>query len=71
MALQNTKLNQVDAIVMHAPGTIAGDQSELNAIKIVFGDELPNLVSTKFQTGHTLGASGGLSLTSYRNDSKK
>ena len=62
MALQNTKLNQVDAIVMHAPGTIAGDQSELNAIKIVFGDELPNLVSTKFQTGHTLGASGGLSL---------
>jgi 3-oxoacyl-(acyl-carrier-protein) synthase len=62
MATKNIVTSDIDAIVMHAPGTIKGDQSEINAIRKVFGNNLPHLISTKFQTGHTLGASGGLSL---------
>jgi 3-oxoacyl-[acyl-carrier-protein] synthase II len=52
----------VDMIVLHAPGTIKGDRSELNAIRIVFGDDLPVLVSNKWFIGHTFGASAALSL---------
>ena len=28
----------------------------------MFDEDIPHLISTKFQTGHTLGASGGISL---------
>lgn len=62
MALGDMKENQIDAVVMHAPGTIKGDQSEVNAIKAVFGDDLPALTSNKWKIGHTFGASGVLSL---------
>ena len=62
MALQNTSLDEVDAIVMHAPGTIKGDLSEFNAIKKVFGNQLPFLTTNKWKLGHTFGASGLLSL---------
>ncbi len=62
MALEDAKLDWIDAIVVHAPGTLRGDQGELNAIKKVFGRPIPNLISTKFLSGHSLGASGGLSL---------
>ena len=51
----------VDAIVMHAPGTIAGDKTELKAIEKVFGDHAPLLITTKWKIGHTFGASGLLS----------
>jgi 3-oxoacyl-(acyl-carrier-protein) synthase len=47
---------------MHAPGTIKGDSSELNAIKNIFGDTLPMLTTNKWKIGHTFGASGLLSL---------
>jgi 3-oxoacyl-(acyl-carrier-protein) synthase len=62
MALESSQLKTIDAIVMHAPGTLQGDQSELKAIHSVFGEKTPHLISTKFQSGHTLGASGGISL---------
>lgn len=54
--------NQIDAIVLHAPGTVAGDQAELNAIRAVFSDTIPALTSNKMLLGHTLGASAALSL---------
>jgi 3-oxoacyl-(acyl-carrier-protein) synthase len=47
---------------MHAPGTVKGDRSEYRAIQKVFGDSLPALTSNKWKIGHTLGASGLLSL---------
>jgi 3-oxoacyl-(acyl-carrier-protein) synthase len=53
---------QVDAIVLHAPGTTIGDEAELRAIADVFGTEAPPLVSNKWVIGHTLGASGSLSI---------
>jgi len=62
MALSETDPEDVDVIVMHAPGTIKGDSSEFNAIKIVFGDRYPALTSNKWIIGHSLGASGAMSL---------
>jgi 3-oxoacyl-(acyl-carrier-protein) synthase len=62
MALANTNLSEVDAIVMHAPGTIKGDLTEYKAIEKVFGSQLPLLTTNKWKIGHTFGASGILSL---------
>ncbi|CAM1350971.1 beta-ketoacyl synthase N-terminal-like domain-containing protein [Tenacibaculum insulae] len=62
MALENISLDEIDAIVMHAPGTIKGDQSEINAIDKVFGDKTPFLTTNKWKVGHTFGTSGLLSL---------
>ena len=61
MALQHTKPSEVDVIVMHAPGTIKGDLTELRAIEKIFGT-LPMLTTNKWKTGHTFGASGVLSI---------
>ena len=62
MALQNTNLAEVDAIVMHAPGTLKGDTSEYKAIQKVFGETPPMLTTNKWKVGHTFGASGMLNL---------
>lgn len=62
MALREWPAEDVDAIVMHAPGTIKGDLSEYNAIKKVFGERHPALTTNKWKMGHTFGASGMLSI---------
>ena len=62
MALKDIDLESVDAVVMHAPGTIKGDLTELRAIEKVFGSNLPLLTTNKWKIGHTFGASGMLSL---------
>lgn len=62
MALKDTNLDEIDAIVMHAPGTLKGDSSELKAIEIVFGENLPMLTTNKWKIGHTFGASGMLNI---------
>jgi 3-oxoacyl-[acyl-carrier-protein] synthase II len=53
---------QVDLIITHSPGTIAGDAAELQAIQTVFGKSVPPVTTNKQLIGHTLGASGALSL---------
>ncbi|MCB0328618.1 MAG: hypothetical protein KDD70_03110 [Bdellovibrionales bacterium] len=50
-----------ELILAHAPGTRLGDQSELNAIKRLFGMEAPPVYSAKWALGHTFGAAGLLS----------
>lgn len=62
MALENIDISEVDAIVMHAPGTIKGDLTEYRAIEKIFGDSLPLLTTNKWKVGHTFGASGILSM---------
>ncbi len=62
MALKNTSANEVDVIVMHAPGTLKGDTSEYKAIQKVFGNDIPLLTTNKWKIGHTFGASGLLNL---------
>jgi len=52
----------IDAIVLHSPGTPAGDAAERAALRAVFGETLPPLLSNKWLLGHTLGASAALSL---------
>ncbi|RXR21415.1 beta-ketoacyl synthase [Flavobacterium amnicola] len=62
MALKGIDASEVDAIVMHAPGTIKGDLSEYKAIQKVFGKALPMLTTNKWKIGHTFGSSGILSV---------
>ncbi len=62
MALGNLDVAEVDAIVMHAPGTIKGDSSEFNAIKEVFCEHVPQLTTNKWKIGHTFATSGMLNL---------
>ena len=52
----------IDAVVLHSPGTPAGDAAERAALRAVFGENVPLLLSNKWLLGHTLGASAALSL---------
>ncbi|WP_299884534.1 beta-ketoacyl synthase N-terminal-like domain-containing protein [uncultured Lacinutrix sp.] len=62
MALGDLNPDDIDIIVTHTPGTIKGDSSEINAIKTIFSDKTPALTTNKWKIGHTLGASGMLSV---------
>ena len=62
MAMEGHDPNSVDVLIMHSPGTILGDNSEMKAIDLVFGKNRPLLTGNKWKIGHTLGASGALSL---------
>lgn len=62
MAMEGHEPNSVDIIIMHSPGTILGDRAEMNAINSVFGHTKPLMTGNKWKIGHTLGASGALSL---------
>lgn len=57
LALATTE-GPVDYINTHGTSTPLGDIVELQAIRAVFGDEVPHLASTKSLTGHALGAAG-------------
>ncbi len=54
--------SQIDLIITHTPGTYAGDTAERAAIEAVFGQHTPAITTNKWLLGHTLGASGALSL---------
>ncbi|WP_394748387.1 beta-ketoacyl synthase N-terminal-like domain-containing protein [Spongiimicrobium salis] len=62
MALGRMSPEDVDVIVMHAPGTIKGDLSEKNAIEKIFCNKMPLLTTNKWKVGHTFGASGMLNI---------
>jgi len=48
----------IDYINAHGTSTPVGDIAELKAVKAVFGDNCPNISSTKSLSGHSLGAAG-------------
>ena len=52
----------IDLVVLHAPGTRAGDRAELTAIRTVLGDAVPDLHSNKWAVGHAFGAAAALSM---------
>jgi len=56
-ALENVD-GRVDYINTHGTSTPVGDTKELEAIKEVFGDDVPYISATKSLTGHALGAAG-------------
>ena len=62
MALGAINPKSIDVIITHTPGTIKGDIAELNAIKKVFANSIPALTNNKWKLGHTLAASGMLSI---------
>ena len=49
---------EIDYINPHGTSTPIGDQKEIDAIKKVFGADIPPIASTKSLTGHSLGAAG-------------
>lgn len=58
MAMQQLGNRPVDYINAHGTSTPAGDIVELNAVREVFGADLPKVSSTKSLTGHSQGATG-------------
>ncbi|MGC1471433.1 MAG: beta-ketoacyl synthase N-terminal-like domain-containing protein [Psychroserpens sp.] len=62
MALDGFKSDLVDIIITHTPGTIKGDQAEINAIETIFCNKRPVLTTNKWKIGHSLGASGLLNI---------
>ncbi len=57
MAMANLE-GDIDYINSHGTSTPVGDIAELNAVKEVFGNNIPKISSTKSLTGHSLGATG-------------
>ncbi len=60
-ALKDIGKGRVSYINTHGTSTVAGDITELNALREVFasrGEDVPPLSSTKSMTGHSLGATG-------------
>lgn len=51
----NSPIQYINA---HGTSTPVGDVRELEAIKAVFGDDIPSISSTKSLSGHALGAAG-------------
>ena len=48
----------IDYINTHGTSTPVGDVAELSAIRNTFGDQCPDISSTKSLSGHSLGAAG-------------
>ncbi|MGD9785001.1 MAG: beta-ketoacyl-ACP synthase I [Hyphomicrobiaceae bacterium] len=51
-------IGKVDYINPHATATPVGDAKEIEAIREVFGNDVPHIAATKSLTGHSLGAIG-------------
>lgn len=58
--MSGLQLNDIDYINAHGTGTANNDSSEGIAIERLFTDKIPLVSSTKANTGHTLGACGGI-----------
>lgn len=58
IAWDMTGNSKIDYINAHGTSTPAGDITELEAIKSVFGNQIPMISSTKSLSGHSLGAAG-------------
>ena len=61
-AIADAEINSsdIDYINAHGTSTPLGDVAETIALKGVFGENVPQISSTKSMTGHTLGAAGAI-----------
>lgn len=63
MAIANQQSNNpIDLVLMHAPGTVKGDNAEYNAISRIFNENMPDLYSNKWKIGHTYAAAAAINL---------
>lgn len=60
LALAGVKPEQVDLISAHGTGTRANDVAECQALKDVYGDEVPRTISVKSMIGHSMGAASAI-----------
>jgi 3-oxoacyl-[acyl-carrier-protein] synthase-1 len=58
MALVDAGDRKIDYLNPHGTGTPIGDVKEMDAVRSVFGADVPLISSTKSLTGHSLGAAG-------------
>jgi len=56
--LDGKHVGRIDYINPHATATPVGDSKEVEAIREVFGTDIPKISATKALTGHSLGAIG-------------
>ena len=56
--LDGKPIDKIDYINPHGTGTPVGDEREIQAIREVFGKNVPPIAATKSLTGHSLGAIG-------------
>ena len=56
--LDGKGVGKIDYINPHATATPVGDAKEIEAIRAVFGKDIPTIAATKSLTGHSLGAIG-------------
>ncbi len=56
--LDGKGVGRIDYINPHATATPVGDAKEIEAIRAVFGKDIPTIAATKSLTGHSLGAIG-------------
>jgi 3-oxoacyl-[acyl-carrier-protein] synthase-1 len=54
----STMQEPIDYINAHGTSTPVGDMRELEAVRTVFGENIPKINSTKSLSGHSLGAAG-------------
>jgi 3-oxoacyl-[acyl-carrier-protein] synthase-1 len=57
-ALSTVGGRKIDYVNPHATSTPVGDVKEAEALRAVFGSDIPPLSATKSMTGHSLGAAG-------------
>ena len=50
--------DSIDYLNAHGTSTPIGDMKEIEAVRGVFGDNMPKITSTKSLTGHSLGVAG-------------
>ena len=62
MAMGKFQAEDIDVVVLHAPGTLKGDRAEYLAIEKLFRSNMPALTTNKWKIGHCLGTSGMLSV---------
>jgi len=58
IALEQAGNRRIDYLNPHGTSTPVGDSKEMEAVRNVFGADMPMISSTKSLTGHSLGAAG-------------
>jgi 3-oxoacyl-[acyl-carrier-protein] synthase-1 len=57
-AIESAGGRRIDYLNPHGTSTPVGDVKEMEAVREVFGEDMPLISSTKSLTGHSLGAAG-------------